>query len=285
MILNGKIVATQISAQLKEEVEASNKRPPCLVIISVGDDPASAVYVRNKIKACEEIGINVTHRTFSSEALAGPIIRTIAVYNANPEVDGIMVQLPLPNHLDERIIIDTINPGKDVDGLTTLNAGLLRTGQLDSCFIPCTAKGVMDLLRYYNVPICGADVAIVGRSNIVGKPLADLMMAAGATVTQCHSKTQHLDYQLHGMDIVVSAVGKPKFITKDMVSIHNTTVIVDVGINRDENGKLCGDVDYENVAPIAKSITPVPGGIGPMTVAELMGNVVQAWRHNVMNPA
>ena len=280
MILNGKVVAESICKQLKENIDAATCRPPQLVIISVGNDPASAVYVRNKIKMAVDIGIKCVHRTFAEDAAGPDVIEAINNYNCDPEVDGLMVQLPLPNHLDERAIIDAIDPDKDVDGLTTVNVGRLRSGQLDNCFIPCTAKGVMDILRYYDIPVCGADVAIVGRSNIVGKPLADLMMAAGATVTQCHSKTRNLPYQLHGMDIIVSAVGKPKFITSGMVLPD--TVVIDVGINRDENGKLCGDVDYENVASIAEAITPVPGGVGPMTVAELMANVVQAWEYNNM---
>ena len=284
MILNGKIVAANIRQQLKEKVDkhvAEGLRAPCLVIFSVGDDPASKVYVRNKIKAGEEIGIEVKHIALPEDAFEPRLISTINYYNALPWVDGIMVQLPLPEGFNERKIIDAIDPDKDVDGLTTINVGRLRSGQ--NCLLPCTAKGVMDILRYYDIPVCGADVAIVGRSNIVGKPLADLMMAAGATVTQCHSKTHNLGYHLTGQDIVVSAVGKPKFITSGMIS--HGTVVIDVGINRDEKGKLCGDVNFDAVVDVAEAITPVPGGVGPMTVAELMANVIQAWELNIKGSA
>ena len=196
--------------------------------------------------------------------------------NLDGNIDGIMVQLPLPEHLNEREIIDAILPFKDVDGLTTVNIGSLRSGQ--DCLRPCTAQGVIDLLKYYDIPMEGKDVTIVGRSNIVGKPLADLFMAEGATVTQCHSKTENLVYHCGGADILIGAVGKPKFLGTNEISIDTT--VVDVGINRDEEGKLCGDVDFEKVEPFAKAITPVPGGVGPMTVAELMVNVVKAWKDN-----
>ena len=277
MILDGKIVAASIKEQLKEEIDAAianGGRRPKLVIISVGDDPASKVYVRNKMKAAEEVGIEVEHIEFNDNELTYHIRGTIERCNYNPEVDGIMVQLPLPKEYDERIIIDQIFPEKDVDGLTTTNIGRLRSGQ--DCLKPCTAAGIIDLCKYYDIELDGKDVTIIGRSNIVGKPLADLMMAEGATVTQCHSHTRHLEVDTKKADILVSAIGKPKFINDDYVGFG--TVVIDVGINRDENGKLCGDVDYDDVAWKVQYITPVPGGVGPMTVAELMKNVVIAWR-------
>ena len=280
MILDGKIVAADIKQQLKEEInkqmDAVGRRPK-LVIISVGDDPASKVYVRNKTKAAEECGIEVDHLTYDSDENPQRIMDYIDMLNYADRIDGIMVQLPLPKGWDERAIIDAISPSKDVDGLTTTNIGRLRSGQ--ECLKPCTAAGIMDLLSYYDISIDHRNVAILGRSNIVGKPLADMMMAAGATVTQCHSHTANLDLHTSHSDIIVSAIGKPKFITEDMIPCG--AVVIDVGINRDENGKLCGDVDYENAWVICGSITPVPGGVGPMTVAELMKNVVEAWRKNI----
>ena len=279
MILDGKVVAASIKEQLKEEIDAavaSGGRRPKLVIISVGDDPASKVYVRNKMKAAEEVGIEVEHTSYFDSIDGQDLVNVICDYNDNSKVDGIMVQLPLPPHLDERAIIDAIDPAKDVDGLTTTNIGRLRSGQ--PCLKPCTAAGIIDLLKYYNIRLDGKDVTIIGRSNIVGKPLADMMMAAGATVTQCHSRTYSLaSHTLHA-DIVVSAVGKPKFLCDEF--LNPGQVIIDVGINRDENGKLCGDVDSHFLDPEDYSVTPVPGGVGPMTVAELMKNVVLAWRNN-----
>ena len=284
MILDGKIVAASIKEQLKEEIDAAvanGGRRPKLVIISVGDDPASKVYVRNKIKAAEEVGINVFHFPMGVLDDGSPnteyVQGIITKLNEDDEIDGIMVQLPLPSHLNKRAIIDAIDPAKDVDGLTTTNIGRLRSGQ--DCLKPCTAAGIIDLCKYYNIELDGKDVTIIGRSNIVGKPLADMMMAEGATVMQCHSKTKFLaDYTLYS-DIVVSAVGKPKFLTQEYFDTGHT--IIDVGINRNENGKLCGDVDFDGVKDEVENITPVPGGVGPITVAELMKNVVECWRKNI----
>lgn len=279
MILDGKVVAASIKEQLKEEIDeavANGCGQPQLVIISIGNDPASKVYVRNKMNAAKEIGIKAVHFTMVEDVEAEYVIDIIKRFNDCIGVDGIMVQLPLPSHLNERAIIDTIDPSKDVDGLTTTNIGRLRSGQ--DCLKPCTAAGIIDLLKYYNIRLDGKDVTIIGRSNIVGKPLADMMMAEGATVTQCHSRTYNLaSHTLHA-DIVVSAVGKPKFLGDEF--LNPGQVIIDVGINRDENGKLCGDVDSHFLDPEDYSITPVPGGVGPMTVAELMKNVVIAWRNN-----
>lgn len=281
MILDGKVVAADLKQQVKDDIDeaiASGRRRPKLVIITVGDDPASKVYVRNKMKAAEEVGIEVKHIMFDGDIKNKcDVITTIWYYNDDDDVDGIMVQLPLPKEWDERSIIDVISPNKDVDGLTTTNIGRLRSGQ--DCLKPCTAQGIIDLCKYYDIELDGKDVTIVGRSNIVGKPLADLMMAEGATVTQCHSHTTCLQYHCHGADIVVSAIGKPNFIDARHI-FKGTEVVIDVGINRDEEGKLCGDVYFENVKPFVEHITPVPGGVGPMTVAELMKNVVIAWKNN-----
>ena len=280
MILDGKIVAADIKQRIKDDIDAAvanGCRRPKLVIITVGDDPASKVYVRNKMKAAEEVGIIAHHFPMQSDLVTTEYVKeNIVLFNADPGYDGIMVQLPLPKHLNERAIIDAIDPAKDVDGLTTTNIGRLRSGQ--DCLKPCTAAGIIDLCKYYDIKLDGQDVTIVGRSNIVGKPLADLMMAEGATVTQCHSHTRHLEVDTKKADILVSAIGKPKFLNDNYVGFG--AVVIDVGINRDEDGKLCGDVDYDDVSWKVQHITPVPGGVGPMTVAELMKNVVIAWKNN-----
>ena len=275
MILDGKLVASSIKEQLKQEI-ASSVHPPHLAIITIGENQASQVYVRNKLKACEEVGIKASHITYSADEPIDNIKRNIEILNRDFDINGIMIQLPLPEGYDERELIDMIDPDKDVDGLTTINIGRLRSGQ--SCLLPCTAAGIIDLLKYYNITIDGKDVVIIGRSNIVGKPVADLLMREGATIMQCHSHTKNLDSHTLKGDILISAIGKPKFITEDMIKTGAT--VIDVGINRDENGKLCGDVDYEEVWVIAENITPVPGGVGPMTVAELMKNTVEAWKKN-----
>ena len=279
MILDGKVVANEIKQRLKDDIDEAvgvGIRRPRLVIISVGDDPASKVYVRNKLRVAEEVGIIATHFPMTEDVDNDYVKDIIYEMNLDGNIDGIMVQLPLPEYLNEREIIDAILPFKDVDGLTTVNIGSLRSGQ--DCLRPCTAQGVIDLLKYYDIPMEGKDVTIVGRSNIVGKPLADLFMAEGATVTQCHSKTRDLEVDTSRAEILVSAIGKPKFINDDYVGFG--AVVIDVGINRDEDGKLCGDVDYDDVWVKTRGITPVPGGVGPMTVAELMVNVVKAWKDN-----
>lgn len=280
MILDGKIVAADIKQRLKEEINErldTIGRRPKLVIISIGDDSASKVYVRNKMKAAEEVGIEVEHLPYEEDVGTFYVREVIQYRNLDSKVDGIMVQLPLPEGYNEREIIDTIFPWKDVDGLTTTNIGRLRSGQ--DCLKPCTAAGIIDLCKYYDIELDSKDVTIIGRSNIVGKPLADLMMAEGATVTQCHSHTRHLADYTRYADIVISAVGKPKFLDETYFGLDHT--IIDVGINRDEDGKLCGDVDFDAVKTHCDNITPVPGGVGPMTVAELMKNVVEAWRKNI----
>lgn len=280
MIIDGKIVAADIKQRLKQEIDAavaSGRRQPRLEIISVGDDPASKVYVRNKIKAAEEVGIVVSHLTFPADEDTFWVRNSIERYAGSPDVDGIMIQLPLPDGWNERELIDMIPPSKDVDGLTTTNIGRLRSGQ--KCLKPCTAAGIIDLCKYYDIELDGKDVTIIGRSNIVSKPLADMMMAEGATVTQCHSHTKDLSKYTRPADIVVSAIGKPKFIGRGYIGYEQ--VVIDVGINRDEEGQLCGDVDFDNVKESCSAITPVPGGVGPMTVAELMSNTVESWRKRI----
>jgi methylenetetrahydrofolate dehydrogenase (NADP+)/methenyltetrahydrofolate cyclohydrolase len=282
MILDGKLVAQKIKDEIRAKLkDDSCSRKPHLTIITVGEDPASKVYVRNKIKACEEVGIKVNHYIANEKTTTQDNLKKIIyAYNKSSTIDGIMVQLPLPEGFDERDIIDAIDPAKDVDGLTTTNIGKLRSGQ--ECLKPCTAAGIIDLCKYYNIELDGKDVTIIGRSNIVGKPLADMMMSEGATVTQCHSRTQQLSYHTKMADIVVCAVGKPKMLTGR--DVWDADAVIDVGINRDENGKLCGDVDYDDIIEHRMdtiNITPVPGGVGPMTVAELMKNTVECWRKNI----
>jgi methylenetetrahydrofolate dehydrogenase (NADP+)/methenyltetrahydrofolate cyclohydrolase len=279
MLINGKKYAASLHNTFKQKINnglAKGQRAPSLIIFSIGNDPASKVYVNNKIKVCEEIGIKVEHISLPEDIPESRLISTIYCYNVSPWIDGIMVQLPLPKGFDERKIIDSINPNKDVDGLTTINIGRLRSGQ--DCLKPCTAAGVIDLCKHYNIPIESQVVTIVGRSNIVGKPLADMFLAEGATVIQCHSKTKDVGYFCRQADIVISAVGCAGIITPDMV--NSNTVVIDIGINRDKDNKLCGDVD-PLVAEVVKMITPVPGGVGPMTVAKLMANVISTWEKNV----
>lgn len=278
MIINGKLVAETIKEQLVTEVTTATnegKRAPHLIIITVGDDPASKVYVRNKMRACEEIGIIVNHIKYDDTTSEDVIKEDIENFNNDNNTDGIMIQLPLPKNYNERELIDCIDSEKDVDGLTTINIGRLRSGQ--ECIKPCTAQGIIDLLDYYDIDVEGKDVTIVGRSNIVGKPVADLLMQQGATITQCHSKTQYLEQHTKRADIVISAVGAPKFINHEFVCTGQ--VLIDVGINRDEFGRLCGDVDFDDVLHV-KAITPVPGGVGPMTVIELIKNTVECWKKN-----
>lgn len=277
-LMNGKEVAEQIKRQVKDEI-ASLGLEPTLAVIVVGNNPASRVYVNNKKKACEYVGIQSLECIFPEEVTEAELIQMIDELNASSCISGILVQLPLPEHINEEIIIERIAPEKDVDGFTAVNTGKLWLGKYD--LAPCTALGIIELLDYYNIDIAGKHCVIVGRSNIVGKPIAALMLERNATVTVCHSKTQNLADITRNADILISAVGKPKFITWGMVK--EGAVVIDVGINRDENGKLCGDVAFdetpdggEGVADRASYITPVPGGVGPMTVAMLMKNTLIA---------
>ena len=269
-VLNGKEVANKIKDQLKEEVSKMQK-DICLTVIQVGDNKASNVYVRNKKNACEYIGIESEVYKLSEDVNEEDVIKAINVLNNDNAVNGILVQLPLPKHIDENKVIQTISPEKDVDGFHELNVGKLVIGE--DTFIPCTAKGIIELLQYYDIDIEGKECVIVGRSNIVGKPTAIELLHHNGTITMCHSKTRNLKEICKRADILVCAIGKPKFFDKEYVK--EGAVVVDVGIHRTENG-LCGDVNFDDVKDIVSAITPVPNGIGSMTVAMLMKNCVQA---------
>lgn len=277
-IIDGKLVAKLTREQIKKEVEQlkSLKYPDAigLAVILVGDDPASQVYVRNKIKACDEVGIKSFLCKLPAESTFDEVAGTISYLNENPDVSGMILQLPLPKHLDENSLLDLIDPNKDVDGCHYVQKGRLWTGR-DS-LVACTPSGVMKLLEYYDIPLEGKNAVVIGRSNLVGKPLAQLLLDKNCTVTICHSKTRDLGEIVSKADIVCVAIGKAKFLTVDMVK--EGAVVVDVGMDRDENGKLCGDVDFDAVAPKCSFITPVPGGVGPMTVTMLLANTVKAYK-------
>lgn len=277
-IIDGKLVAKLTREQIKKEVEQlkSLKYPDAigLAVILVGDDPASQVYVRNKIKACDEVGIKSFLCKLPAESTFDEVAGTISYLNENPDVSGMILQLPLPKHLDENSLLDLIDPNKDVDGCHYVQKGRLWTGR-DS-LVACTPSGVMKLLEYYDIPLEGKNAVVIGRSNLVGKPLAQLLLDKNCTVTICHSKTRNLGEIVSKADIVCVAIGKAKFLTADMVK--EGAVVIDVGMDRDGNGKLCGDVDFDSVAPKCSYITPVPGGVGPMTVTMLLANTVKAYK-------
>lgn len=275
-IIDGKLVAKVTREQIKNDVENLKKVGcPCgigLAVILVGDDPASQVYVRNKIKACDEVGIKSFLCKLPAESTFDEVAGTISYLNENPDVSGMILQLPLPKHLDENALLDLIDPDKDVDGCHYVQKGRLWTGR-DS-LVACTPYGVMKLLDYYNISLEGKNAVVIGRSNLVGKPLAQLLLDRNCTVTICHSRTQNLKNITSQADIVCVAIGKAKFLKGDMVK--EGAVVIDVGMDRDENGKLCGDVDFEDVKEKCSFITPVPGGVGPMTITMLMSNTVAA---------
>lgn len=277
-IIDGKLVAKVTREQIKQEVEGlkalNYPNAIGLAVILVGDDPASQVYVRNKIKACDEVGIKSFLCKLPAESTFDEVAGTIRYLNENPDVSGMILQLPLPKHLDENSLLDLIDPEKDVDGCHYVQKGRLWTGR-DS-LVACTPYGVMKLLEYYDISLQGKNAVVIGRSNLVGKPLAQLLLDANCTVTICHSKTSNLAEITSRADIVCVAIGKAKFLTSDMVK--NGAVVIDVGMDRDENGKLCGDVDFDSVAPKCSYITPVPGGVGPMTVTMLLANTVKAYK-------
>lgn len=270
-IINGKEISAAIREEIKAEVQGMSVRPG-LAVVLVGDDPASAVYVRNKSKACAEVGIYSEVYRLPEETGRGQLLGLIEQLNQSPLIHGILVQLPLPKHLDPEEVIMAIDPAKDVDAFHPVNVGKIMIGNYD--FLPCTPAGVMELLHRSGIEVSGKECVVIGRSNIVGKPQAMLLLHENATVTVCHSKTRDLPSVCRRADILVSAVGKPKFVTADMVK--DGAVIIDVGMNRDENGKLCGDVDFEPVSEKASYITPVPGGVGPMTITMLLKNTVTA---------
>lgn len=273
-ILDGKALAAEIRSEVKTQVAALAEKgvSTALAVILVGDDSASQVYVRNKIKACADTGIRSLEFRMPAETTQQQLLAKIAELNADESVDGILVQLPLPKQINADAVISAIDPAKDVDGFHVANAGALVTGKQG--FVPCTPFGVMRLIEKSGVNPRGKSAVIVGRSNIVGKPMALLLLAADATVTVAHSCTPDLSAVTRNSDILVAAVGRAKLIKADMVKPG--AVVIDVGMNRDENGKLCGDVDFAEVKEIAGSITPVPGGVGPMTIAMLMQNTVLA---------
>ena len=281
-ILDGNALSARVRGELAERAARLTARgtTPCLAVILVGEDPASAVYVRNKVAACEKAGLRSIRDVYPPDASPATVLARIAELNADPAVHGILVQLPLPKHFDADAVLEAIAPEKDVDGFHAENIGALAQGK--PRFIPCTPYGVMKMLESEGVPLKGAEVVIVGRSNIVGKPMALLLLAQSATVTVCHSQSRDLAFHTRRADILVAAVGRPKMITGDMIKPGAT--VIDVGINRlpaEQGGKLCGDVDFESAKDVAGLITPVPGGVGPMTITMLLANTLEAAEREV----
>jgi len=276
-LIEGKVVAESIRTIIKQEVDLfvkTTSKEIGLAVILVGDNPASQVYVRNKIKACEQLGIKSFFYNLPSYSSQEDVAKVLKQLNEDNNVNGIMLQLPLPKQLNEDELLELIDPAKDVDGCHYVSKGRLWTGR-DS-LIACTPYGVMKMLEFYNIKLDGLNAVVIGRSNLVGKPLAQLLLDKNCTVTICHSKTKNLKDITLRADIICVAIGKSKFLTADMV--NEGAVVIDVGINRDENNKLTGDVDFENVAPKCSYITPVPGGVGPMTVTMLMYNTLCAYK-------
>lgn len=273
-LIDGKAIAAQIKEELKEQVAALKEqgREVALAVIQVGEDKASSVYVNNKKKACEYIGIRSLSYHLPEEVSEGELLELIETLNQDDTVNGILVQLPVPKHIDEDRVIKAIDPKKDVDGFHPQSVGALSIGQPG--FVSCTPAGIIELLKRSDVEITGKECVVVGRSNIVGKPMALLLLRENGTVTVCHSKTADLRAVTKRADILVVAIGKPQFI--DETYVKEGAVVIDVGIHRDENNKLCGDVNFERVKDVAEKITPVPGGVGPMTICMLMHNVVKA---------
>ncbi len=274
-LIDGKVIAAEIRAELKARTQAFEEKygkKIGLAVVLIGNDPASQVYVRNKVKACEEAGIRSFRHDLPEETTQKQAEELVSALAEDEHVHGILIQLPLPRGLDEKRLLSLIPPSKDVDGFLAENIGRLALKEAGT--VACTPLGVMEMLSRSNISVAGKRAVVVGRSNIVGRPMALLLLNADATVTVCHSKTKDLLEECRRADILVAAIGKPKFITADMVK--EGTVVIDVGMDRDENGKLCGDVDFENVKEKASAITPVPGGVGPMTIAMLLKNTCDA---------
>lgn len=273
-ILDGKMVSQRIKAHLAEEVAALKKQNinPGLAVVLVGEDPASKIYVNNKKKACEEIGIYSEVYTLPEDTAESDLLDLIDVLNNNSRISGILVQLPVPRHINEEKVLMAIDYKKDVDAFHPVNVGKIMIGS--QSFLPCTPAGIMELIAESGIDVSGKNCVVIGRSNIVGKPAAMLLLQQNATVTICHSKTKDLAEITKNADIIVAAVGRPNFVTADM--IKEGAVVIDVGINRLPDKKICGDVDFEAVSKVASAITPVPGGVGPMTIAMLMQNTVTA---------
>ena len=274
IIIDGKKISAEIKDECKEKVALYNEKgiEICMAVIQVGSDPASSVYVNNKKKACEYIGINSLSYHLEEKTTEEELLELIDKLNQDANVRGILVQLPLPKHISEDKVLMAISPTKDVDGFHPMNVGNLCIGRKG--FLSCTPAGVIELLKRYNIEISGKECVVVGRSNIVGKPMAILLLRENGTVTITHSRTKDLKEVCKRADILIAALGKPKFITKEY--IKEGAVVIDVGIHRNENNKLCGDVDFDEVAPLCSAITPVPGGVGPMTIAMLMKNCVDS---------
>lgn len=274
-LIDGKAISAKVKEQVREEAARLQQEKgiiPGLAVVLVGDNSASKVYVRNKEKACKEVGFHSEKYTLPEQTTQEELLKLIDELNEKKTIHGILVQLPLPDHIDEKAVIARINPNKDVDAFHVNSVGRIMLGDYD--FLPCTPAGIMTLLHETGIPIQGKECVVVGRSNIVGKPMAMLMLHESATVTICHSKTQDLPQVTRRADILIVAIGRAKFITADMVK--EGAVVIDVGMDRDEEGKLCGDVDFEQVKEKASYITPVPGGVGPMTIATLMENTLTA---------
>ncbi len=273
-LISGKEVSAKVREEVKAQCEQLKARGihPGLAVIIVGDDPASRVYVNNKKKACAEVGFISEEYALPQQTTQEELLSLINELNNNPKINGILCQLPLPSHLDEKAVINAISPEKDVDAFHPSNVGKIMIG--DYHFLPCTPAGVMEMIKSEGIEVKGKNCVVIGRSNIVGKPMAMLLLHEHGTVTICHSRTKNLKEVCAAADILVAAVGKAKFVTADMVKPG--AVVLDVGINRLENGKLCGDVDFDSVEPKASYITPVPGGVGPMTIAMLMKNTLMA---------
>lgn len=273
-LIDGKVISAAVKAEVAAEVAALKEKgvTPGLAVIIVGEDPASKVYVANKEKACEQIGMLSYKYALPENTTEQELLALIAKLNADSKVNGILCQLPLPRHLNEELIINSVIPEKDVDAFHPQNVGKIMIGNYD--FLPCTPAGIMEMLKYENIDIEGKECVVIGRSNIVGKPMSMLLLHKNGTVTVCHSRTKKLKEVCKRADILVAAVGRANFVTADMVK--EGAVVIDVGINRLENGKLCGDVNFAEVEPVASYITPVPGGVGPMTIATLMKNTLTA---------
>ena len=273
-IIDGKRISTEIREELREQVASLHQRGihPCLAVIQVGDDPASTIYVGNKKKACAYIGIESRAYELPASASQHELLSLIEMLNGDESVHGILVQLPVPSHMDEKEIIDKISPLKDVDGFHPRNVGALSIGE--EGFVSCTPAGIIQLLKRSGLEIDGKNCVVVGRSNIVGKPMAMLLLRENGTVTVCHSHTRNLKEICSRADILVASIGKPRFF--DASYVKAGAVVIDVGIHRDADGHLCGDVDFDDVAPKAGAVTPVPGGVGPMTITMLMSNCVES---------
>lgn len=278
-IIDGKELAKKVRKELKQEVNELKEKgiTPKLAVIMVGDDSGSQVYVKNKSKACEKVGIEFEEYLFNADLAEDELLNLINKLNGDSSVHGILLQSPVPKHININKAFRTISPDKDVDGFNPVNVGNLTIGE--DAFISCTPYGIVKMLEEYNIETVGKNAVILGRSNIVGKPMIQCMLNKNSTVTVCHSKTQNIGEVIKGADIVIAAIGKPKFVTADMVK--DGAVVIDVGINRLEDGSICGDVDYDDISEKASYITPVPGGVGPMTIAMLLTNVVKSAKKEI----